>query len=109
MKSFLPQTFGAQEVNTLTFRIQPDEGIEILFWVKTPGFENKIEPKKLSFNYSDSKFQIPDAYERILYDCVKGDQTLFPTTSEISSQWRFVEYALLLLKKLPLKIYPLTK
>lgn len=109
MKSFLPQTFGAQEVNTLTFRIQPDEGIEILFWVKTPGFENKIEPKKLSFNYSDSKFQIPDAYERILYDCVKGDQTLFPTTSEISSQWRFIEKALLLLKKLPLNSYKISQ
>lgn len=109
-KSFLPQTFGAQEVNTLTFRIQPDEGIEILFWARVPGLynnqENKIEPKKLSFNYSDSKVQIPDAYERILYDCILGDQTLFPTTDEISSEWKFIEKTLSSLKALPLKKYP---
>ncbi len=101
---FLPKAFPGQEVNTLTFKIQPDEGIEILFWVKVPGFENKIEPKKLSFNYKDSD-PIPDAYERILYDSAMGDQTLFPTTDEIMGQWRFIEKAVSGLKKVDLETY----
>lgn len=104
-KFFLPQQFKSQEVNSLTFRIQPDEGIEILFWVKVPGFEKKIEMKKLSFNYSDSKVDLPDAYEHILNDCIEGDQTLFPTTKEIMSQWKFIEEVTSRLKKLPLLKY----
>ncbi len=103
--SFLPPQQKDQETNTLTFRIQPNEGIEILFWVKTPGFEQKIESKKLSFNYSDSKDTIPDAYERIFFDCIVGDQTLFPTTKEILGQWKFVEEAIKVLKKLPMEKY----
>ncbi len=39
--------------NILTFRIQPDEGIKIRFWVKTPGFDMKVEPKTLKFKYAD--------------------------------------------------------
>lgn len=102
---FLPKAFPGQEVNTLTFRIQPNEGIEILFWVKVPGFENKIEPKTLSFNYADSEVKIPDAYERILYDCISGDQTLFPTTEEITYQWEFIEKVIPSLKKVSLEKY----
>ncbi|HEY4478455.1 MAG TPA: glucose-6-phosphate dehydrogenase, partial [Candidatus Paceibacterota bacterium] len=40
--------------NILTFRIQPDEGIKIRFFVKTPGFNMEVEPKTLKFKYSDS-------------------------------------------------------
>ncbi len=104
-KSFLPKQFPGQEVNTLTFRIQPNEGIEILFWVKVPGFDKKIEPRKLAFNYADSDLSIPDAYERILYDCIVGDQTLFPSTTEILSEWKFIEDAIVELNKLPLQSY----
>lgn len=103
--SFLPPQQKDQETNVLNFRIQPNEGIEILFWVKTPGFEQKIESKKLSFNYSDSENKIPDAYERIFFDCILGDQTLFPTTKEILGQWKFVEQAIKVIKKAPLIKY----
>ncbi len=104
-RSFLPEQFELQEHNVLTFRIQPDEGISILFWFKRPGFENKIEPKKLSFNYADAGDALPDAYERILYDCIIGDPTLFPTTREILSEWKFIESALQQLKNVPIKRY----
>lgn len=102
---FLPRQFQGQEVNSLTFRIQPNEGIEILFWVKVPGFEKKIEMKKLSFNYADATASLSDAYEHILNDCISGEQTLFPTTKEIMSQWQFIEAVAAELKKLPLKKY----
>jgi glucose-6-phosphate 1-dehydrogenase len=78
--------------NILTFRIQPDEGIKIRFFVKTPGFDMKVEPKTLKFKYSDSpQFQeLPDAYERVLYDAITGDQTLFTSTDEVMHAWKFI-------------------
>ncbi|OGZ44575.1 MAG: glucose-6-phosphate dehydrogenase [Candidatus Ryanbacteria bacterium RIFCSPHIGHO2_02_FULL_45_17b] len=78
--------------NVLTFRIQPNEGISITFWAKKPGFSTELEPQVLSFNYKDSLLeqQLPDAYERVLYDCIRGDQTLFASTEEVEAAWRFV-------------------
>lgn len=78
--------------NILTFRIQPDEGIKIRFWVKTPGFGLKVEPKTLKFKYSDfdTKGQLPDAYEKVLFDAIFGDQTLFTSTDEVMYAWKFI-------------------
>ncbi|MES3031568.1 MAG: glucose-6-phosphate dehydrogenase [Patescibacteria group bacterium] len=78
--------------NILTFRIQPDEGIKIRFWVKTPGFTMNVEPKTLKFKYSDfqSLAVVPDAYERVLYDAIMGDQTLFTSTEEVLAAWKYI-------------------
>lgn len=78
--------------NVLRFRIQPDEAIQSWLWVKKPGFDFELVPAKLSFLYADavSKESIPDAYERILYDCILGDQTLFVSTKEVQSEWKFI-------------------
>ena len=83
---------GSQNQNVLTFRIQPDEGIRLKFFVKTPGSEFKVEPKPLKFRYADS---LPlsggsNDYERLIADAFAGDQTLFPSTDEIMASWRFV-------------------
>src|SRR3989344_353304 len=61
--------------NVLTFRIQPDEGISILFWVKKPGItENAVHPQTLSFKYADAKetLHLPEAYEQVLLDCIRA-------------------------------------
>jgi glucose-6-phosphate 1-dehydrogenase len=79
--------------NVLTFRIQPDEGISIRFWAKKTGFEMILEPKNLSFSYNGSGNvleELPDAYEKILFDCIKGDQTLFASTNEVEASWKFI-------------------
>lgn len=78
--------------NILTFRIQPDEGISVLFWAKKPGFEFGLESKELSFKYKDSPDTkaLPLPYERVLYDCIRGDQTLFASTKEITASWNFI-------------------
>lgn len=78
--------------NTLTFRIQPNEGISICFWVKRPGFDNETYEQTLSFNYSDADETrtLPDAYQRVLLDAVRGDQMLFSSTAEMEAQWRFI-------------------
>jgi len=79
--------------NSLTFRIQPNEGIALELYVKKPGLDNEIEPVKMDFSYSkffDSKSQ-PDAYERVLVDVMRGDHTLFATSGEVLETWRIVE------------------
>ncbi len=85
---------GPHEVhqNIVTFRIQPDEGISVQFWAKEPGFAFHLEPKILSFHYKDSFAQhtFPDPYERVLFDCIRGDQTLFTSTQEIRASWAFI-------------------
>jgi glucose-6-phosphate 1-dehydrogenase len=87
-----PPEQHSSHANKLSFRIQPDEGISILFWAKKPGFEFGLEQKDLSFKYTDSPDSqaLPDAYERVLYDCIRGDQTLFASTEEIAASWTFI-------------------
>jgi len=96
-----------EKQNVLTFRIQPDEGIKIRFWVKTPGFDMKIEQKNLKFKYADSSsLQIlPDAYERVLFDAIMGDQTLFASTDEVLAAWKFITPIIDTWNKVPLTIY----
>lgn len=100
-----PEEDERQHKNILTFRVQPDEGIKILFWAKKPGFGFQLDEKDLSFKYSSIEGRLPDAYERVLFDCIRGDQTLFPSTEEILAQWNFIMPILETWKKLPLGIY----
>lgn len=80
-----------QHQNVLTFHMQPDESISVVFWAKKPGFATELEPKQLSFSYKDSfeEQRLPQPYERVLYDCIRGDQTLFASTREIEAAWKF--------------------
>jgi len=93
--------------NVLTFRIQPDELIKIGFWVKTPGFTMDVEPKVLKFKYSDypSHAVLPDAYERVLYDAIIGDQTLFTSTDEVMYAWKYITSIINSWSAVPLTIY----
>lgn len=98
---------GEEGQNILTFRIQPDECIKIRFFVKTPGFDMKVEPKTLKFKYGDfPAFQeLPDAYERVLYDAIMGDQTLFTSTDEVMHAWKFIMSVMTVWNSLPLVMY----
>lgn len=93
--------------NILTFRIQPDEGIKIKFFVKNPGYGFLTEPKTLKFKYADvpNFGLIRNDYERLIHDAFVGDQTLFASTGEIMASWEFVTPILDNWSKLPLIIY----
>ncbi len=93
--------------NVLTFRVQPDEGISVTFWAKKPGFTTELEPQVLSFNYKDSLLdqRMPDAYERVLYDCIRGDQILFTSTKEVEVAWKFIMTVMKRWKDAPLMEY----
>jgi len=79
--------------NTLTFRLQPDEGIAIDLQAKKPGFNAETERVQMTFDYHQSfgEHVHPDAYERVLMDGIRGDQTLFATSDEVIASWEIVE------------------
>ncbi|MCI5108438.1 MAG: glucose-6-phosphate dehydrogenase [Candidatus Pacebacteria bacterium] len=88
--SFMPKQHKDQECNKITINIQPKEKISILFWVKVPGFLDKVEPRELSFSFHNEKNEHINAYEKVLFDCISGDQTSFISTKEISSSWKYI-------------------
>lgn len=78
--------------NSLTIRIQPNEGIVMDLRIKKPGFDNDIEHAQMDFCYDDSITAThPDAYERVLVDALRGDKTLFATSEEVLASWRVTE------------------
>ena len=93
--------------NIITFRIQPDEGIRIKFFVKIPGIDIDITPKTLKFRYLDSEDleHTPNDYERLIHDAFVGDQTLFASTKEIMASWKFVTSVLKSWEKQPILEY----
>jgi glucose-6-phosphate 1-dehydrogenase len=101
------KTNSPENQNIITFRIQPDEGIKIKFFVKTPGLGFATEPKTLKFKYSDvAAFNIiHNDYERLIHDAFLGDQTLFASTAEIMASWEFVTPIVENWSKLPLTVY----
>ena len=77
--------------NTLVFRIQPKESISLTFSTKRPGMNYQIHPVTMDFAY-DEAFgrRLPEAYERLLLDVLRGDSTLFTRTDELEAAWAFV-------------------
>ena len=80
------------EPNVLTMHIQPDEGISLSFSSKAPGASMQIRPVHMDFLYGSAfATESPDAYERLILDCMLGDSTLFTRRDEVEAEWTFVE------------------
>jgi glucose-6-phosphate 1-dehydrogenase len=77
--------------NALFIRIQPDEGIRLSFSTKVPGWESKTALANMHFRYAASGIRLPDAYERIIFDGLRGDPSLFWRADEVEAAWRAVE------------------
>lgn len=81
--------------NTLIFRIQPDEGIFQQVSAKRPGLQLAVESVDMDFSYSGKwNKKLPDAYERLLLDALRGDSTLFTRSDEVEAEWEAVEAVL---------------
>jgi glucose-6-phosphate 1-dehydrogenase len=80
---------GSIDPNMLVVRIQPDEGITLRFNAKVPGQAMRIRSVNMDFLYGSSFLtQSPEAYERLLIDCMLGDATLFAREDEVEEAWR---------------------
>ncbi len=82
---------NCNEPNSIIFRIQPNEGISIKFNSKTPRSSKILTPVNMDFQY-DNYFgkEIPEAYERLIYDAMLGDTTLFARADESLYSWKLI-------------------
>jgi len=79
------------EPNVLVIRIQPDEGISLKMNCKIPGLNEQIQPVKMDFRYGSYFGQMPpEAYERLICDCMTGDTTLFARDDEVMASWKLL-------------------
>jgi glucose-6-phosphate 1-dehydrogenase len=79
--------------NELVIRLQPDEGVKQWMMIKDPGPGGmRLRHIPLDMTFADS-FQArnPDAYERLLMDVVRGNQTLFMRRDEVEAAWKWID------------------
>ncbi|MBV6644027.1 MAG: glucose-6-phosphate dehydrogenase [Cyclobacteriaceae bacterium] len=78
--------------NMLVFRIQPNEGVLLKFGLKVPGTGFDVETVNMDFHYDDlTDAYVPDAYERLILDCMQGDATLYARGDSVEAAWQFID------------------
>jgi glucose-6-phosphate 1-dehydrogenase len=93
--------------NTLIFRIQPDEGIFLQVSAKRPSMQMVVESVKMDFSYSGRWAKdLPEAYERLLLDAMRGDSTLFTRSDEVEAEWEAIRPVLAAAGKAPFLYAP---
>ena len=93
--------------NRLIIHIQPDEGISLRFGAKIPGPVMRLGAVEMDFNYVDYFGSLlSTGYERLLYDCMIGDATLFQRADMVEAGWAVIEPLLDVWKALPPRTFP---
>jgi glucose-6-phosphate 1-dehydrogenase len=78
--------------NVLVVHVQPDEGVSLEFAAKVPGQGMTLRTVHMDFLYGGAfRTGIPEAYERLILDCLLGDSTLFTRSDEVEEQWSLVD------------------
>ena len=96
--SIFPPAAGAMAPNVLAIRLQPDEGITLDLTIKEPGPGGmRLIGTPLDMTFADTLerqgLTMPDAYERLVLDVIRGDQTLFMRRDEVEAAWRWIDQA----------------
>lgn len=77
--------------NVLVLRIQPEEGISLSFQAKRPGSKICMSTLNMNFSYASIfSAEMPEAYQRLLLDCMVGDQTLFTRKDDVEVSWGLI-------------------
>ncbi len=93
--------------NWLLIRIQPDEGISLRFGAKVPGPVMTLGLVNMDFDYKRYFGAAPSTgYERLLYDCMIGDATLFKRTDSVETAWKVLQPVLDVWSALPPRDFP---
>ncbi len=78
--------------NRLVLRLQPEEGVRLTMMAKTPGPGMQLRPVNLNLDFAETfKGRLPDAYERLLIDVIRGRPTLFMRRDELESAWKWCD------------------
>jgi glucose-6-phosphate 1-dehydrogenase len=85
--------FGDENPNVFSFRIQPDEGVDIDLLIEQPGFKRDLRKVKMTFRYEQDFGDSSNhqAYERVLVDAIRGDHLLFATKEEVMASWHLLQ------------------
>ena len=94
--SIFPQDAGPVMPNVLAVRLQPDEGVTLSMTVKEPGPGGmRLRPAPLDMTFAgalgDPDLRMPDAYERLVLDVIRGNQTLFMRRDEVEAAWAWID------------------
>jgi glucose-6-phosphate 1-dehydrogenase len=85
---FLPFDSRPLRANSLVITIQPDEGFDLYFQIKSPGVGVRIETSDLHFRYAEKFQPLPEAYETLIFDVLIGDTTLFVRDDWVEASWK---------------------
>lgn len=90
------QLFGSSQSccissNELLITLQPEEGFDLHFEVKSPGQDVVMQTQRLHFRYAEAFGPLPEAYETLLLDVADGDQTLFVRGDEVEAAWKLYD------------------
>ncbi|SER16156.1 glucose-6-phosphate 1-dehydrogenase [Faunimonas pinastri] len=91
--SIFPKGSGNIQANRLVLRLQPDEGMKQWIMIKDPGPGGmRLRHVPLDMTFAEA-FQVrnPDAYERLLLDVIRGNQTLFMRRDEVEAAWKWID------------------
>jgi glucose-6-phosphate 1-dehydrogenase len=91
--SIFDHNAGMLQENRLVLRIQPDEGVKLWIMIKDPGpggMRLRYVPLDMSFAEQFGA-RSPDAYERLLLDVIRGNQTLFMRRDEVEAAWAWID------------------
>lgn len=79
--------------NKVIISLEPENGISINFWSKKPGLEFKLDKRTFNFllHQEKERVQYTEEYEKLLFDAIAGDQTLFVSTEEVAAMWQFID------------------
>jgi glucose-6-phosphate 1-dehydrogenase len=90
--SYLGDVLQSADPNRLIIKIQPDEGFEVVFNTKKPGTLDSIMPVSMDFCQSCLVEQnTPEAYEKLILDCINGDASSFTHWDELEATWTWID------------------
>lgn len=75
--------------NTIVFRIQPNEGIDIELFTKQPGYDRDFETRHLELTFPED-IKLPDAYEQVIVDAIRSRKSLFTSSAEVLRSWEIL-------------------
>jgi glucose-6-phosphate 1-dehydrogenase len=106
-KMFAGAGVDSLRTNRLVIHIQPDEGISLRFGAKVPGTRMQQGAVQMDFKYRDYFGSAPTTgYERLLFDCMIGDTTLFRRSDLVEAGWRVITPVLDVWSALPPRAFP---
>lgn len=93
--AIFPDQAHQDSANRLVIQLQPEEGIRLYLLNKVPGLDESFPMENVSLDLSLSEAfterRVPEAYERLLYDVMRSNSTLFMRADQVEAAWQWVD------------------